>query len=87
MVLCCWGAALELVAPVPAAADPDDDAAEWQRRALDAEEQHVSLHADWVEATDRITAALRVLSRAHPTSDCSDTCYVHQTIRALRGQP
>ena len=36
-VTCLTATALELVAPVPAPTDPDDDAAEWKRRALDAE--------------------------------------------------
>ena len=66
----CTGAtALELVAPVPAAADPDVDAAEWKRRALDAER--------------RISAAAALCGGPCANAACSDkSCRV---ARALRG--
>ena len=79
---CSAATALELVAPVPAAADPDDDAAEWKRRALDAEERLGTLEG-------RVSVAASVHS-ASPHVRAGEACSLTGSAclmaRALRGE-
>ena len=86
----CCATALELVAPVPAAADRDVDAAEWKRRALDAE----ASRDDWFArdgqtraalsvAEERISRAINLIMHADhedPANDCT-FCDVHEALR------